>query len=154
MKKIFFIVLIFFWAMPSGFAQLKTYSFEEVEKLTKENPRPIVIFIHTSWCKYCKMMENSTFKNKDIITLLNDNFYFISLDAEIKNNITFNGHTFKFKPTGQNTGIHELATALATMDSEVVYPTITILATDFSILFQKHSFMNAKGLIAILEKMK
>jgi thioredoxin-related protein len=140
--------------MPSGFAQLKTYSFEEVEKLSREKPKPIVVFIHTSWCKYCKMMEHATFKNQDIITLLNDNFYFISLDAESKNNITFNGHTFKFKPTGQNTGIHELATALATIDGEVVYPTITILDAEFSIVFQKHSFLNAKGLIPILEKMK
>lgn len=154
MKKIIFILLIFFWAMPTGFAQLKTYSFEEVEKLSKESPKPIVVFIHTSWCKYCKMMEHAAFKNPEIITILNDNFYFISLDAESKNNITFNGHTFKFKPTGQNTGIHELATALATIDGEVVYPTITILDAEFSIVFQKHSFLNAKGLIAILEKMK
>ncbi|HLF52498.1 thioredoxin family protein [Flavobacterium sp.] len=154
MKKIFFIVLIFFWALPSGFAQLKAYSFEEVEKLSKENPKPIVVFIHTSWCKYCKMMEHSTFKNPETITILNADFYFISLDAEIKNNITFNGHTFKFIPTGQNTGIHELATALATIDGEVVYPTITILAADFSILFQKHSYLNAKALTAILEKIK
>ena len=154
MKKSFFILLIFFWAIPSGFAQLKTYSFEEAEKLSKENPKPIVVFIHTSWCKYCKMLENSTFKNPEIITLLNDNFYFISLDAESKKEITFNNHTFKFKPKGQNTGIHELATALATIDTEVVYPTITILASDFSILFQKHSFLNAKALITVLEKMK
>ena len=99
-------------------------------------------------------MEHSTFENPEIITVLNADFYFVSLDAEIKNNITFNGHTFKFKPTGLNTGIHELATALATIDGEVVYPTITILDADFSILFQKHSFLNAKALTAILEKMK
>lgn len=154
MKNFFFIFLIFFWAIPSGFAQLKTYSFEEVEKLSQENPKPIVIFIHTSWCKYCKMMEHSTFKNPEIITVLNDDFYFISLDAENKKEIVFNNHAFKFIPKGQNTGIHELATTLATIDGELVYPTITILAPDFSILFQKHSFLNAKGLIPILEKMK
>ena len=114
--------MIFFWAIPSGFAQLKNYTFEEAEKLSKENPKPFVIFIHTSWCKYCKMMENSTFKNNDIITILNDNFYFIPFDSESKQEITFNNHTFKFQPHGTNTGIHELATALATMNSLVVYP--------------------------------
>ena len=154
MKNTFFILLILFWTIPSGFAQLRTYSFEEAEKLSKENPKPIVVFIHTSWCKYCTMMENSTFKNQDIITLLNEKFYFISFDAEGKNTITFNNHTFKFKPTGLNTGVHELATELATIDTEVVYPTITVLDTDFSILFQKHSYLDSKTLISILEKMK
>ncbi|MNX54723.1 Thiol:disulfide interchange protein DsbD [compost metagenome] len=154
MKKWVYILLIFFWVIPSGFAQLKTYSFQEAEELTKSKPKPVVIFIHTSWCNYCKMMENSTFKNPEVINLLNNDFYFISLDAESKEEIHFNNHTFKFKPKGQNTGIHELATALATIDSEVIYPTITILEYDLSILFQKHSFLNAKALLTILEKIK
>ncbi|HQZ24122.1 MAG TPA: DUF255 domain-containing protein [Flavobacterium sp.] len=154
MKKAVYILLIFFWAIPSGFAQLKTYTFEEAEKLAKENPKPFVVFIHTSWCKYCKMMENSTFKNPEIIHLLNSDFYFISLDAESKNDIHFNNLTFQFKPKGQNTGIHELATALATINSQVVYPTVTILESDFSIVFQKHSFLSSKELLIILEKTK
>ena len=154
MKKWLYILLIFLWAIPSGFAQLKTYTFEEAEKLSKENPKPFVVFIHTTWCNYCKMMENSTFKNPEIITLLNKNFYFISFDAESKEDIQFNNHTFKFKPKGQNTGIHELATELATINSQVVYPTVTILQPDFSIVFQKHSFLNSKELLSILQKIK
>jgi thioredoxin-related protein len=154
MKKWVYILLIFFWAIPSGFAQLKTYSFEEAEKLCKENPKPYVVFIHTSWCNYCKMMKNSTFKNPEVIKILNTDFYFISLDAESKEDIYFNNNTFKFKPKGENTGIHELATELATIDSQVVYPTVTVLNPDFSIVFQKHSFLNAKELLAILEKIK
>lgn len=154
MKKSLYILLIFFWTIPSGFAQLKTHTFEEAEKLSKENPRPYVVFIHTSWCNYCKMMENSTFKNQEIITILNDNFYFISFDAESKDGIHFNNHTFQFIPKGQNTGIHELATELATINSQVVYPTVTILKSDFSIIFQKHSFLSGKELTAILTKAK
>lgn len=100
------------------------------------------------------MMENSTFKNSEVIRLLNTDFYFISLDAESKEDIHFNNHNFQFKPNGQNTGIHELATALATIDSQVVYPTVTILEPDFSIVFQKHSFLNAKELLVVLKKIK
>ncbi len=154
MKKRLYILLIFFWAIPSGFAQLKTYSFEEAEKLAKENPKPFVVFIHTSWCNYCKMMENSTFKNPEVVSLLNTDFYFIPLDAESKKDIHFNNQTFQFIPKGQNTGIHELATALATINSQVVYPTVAILQTDFSIVFQKHSFLNTKDLLIVLEKIK
>lgn len=154
MKKRLYILLIFFWAIPSSLAQLKTHTFEEAEKLSKENPKPFVVFIHTSWCNYCKMMENSTFKNSEVIRLLNTDFYFIPLDAESKEDIHFNNHNFQFKPNGQNTGIHELATALATIDSQVVYPTVTILEPDFSIGFQKHSFLNAKELLVVLKKIK
>jgi thioredoxin-related protein len=154
MKKYFFILLFFFLAITSGFAQLKTYTFEEAEKLSKENTKPFVIFIQTSWCKYCKMMENSTFKNAEIIAILNSKFYFIELDAESKYDIRFNNNIFQYKPNGVNIGIHELATALATIDSQVVYPTLTILQTDYSVLFQKHSFINTKELLIVLKKTK
>jgi thioredoxin-related protein len=154
MQKTVLTLLFLIMAIPLSFAQLKTHSFEEVEQLSKENPKPIVVFIHTSWCKYCKIMENSTFKNPAVIKELNENFYFISLDAEKKREINFNNHTFRFKPTGTNTGIHELATALATIDDRVVYPTLTVLDTDYTILLQKHSYLNAKSVLSILERKK
>ena len=99
-------------------------------------------------------MENTTFKNKELNNELNANFYFVELDAENKKDITFNKYTFKFKPTGHNTGVHELATALATINGQVAYPTISILDVDYSILFQKQSYIKAKELISILEKVK
>lgn len=154
MKKDFFILLLLLWAIPSSFAQLKTHSFEEVEQLSKENPKPIVVFTHTNWCKYCKIMKNSTFKNPTIIKVLNEHYYFVPFDAETKSDIIFNNHRFQFKPTGTNTGIHELATALATIDNHVAYPSLTILESDNSILFQQTSFISAKALMTILDKLK
>lgn len=154
MKTMLYILLIFLWTIPSGFAQLKIHTFEEAEKLSIENAKPFVVFIHTSWCNYCKMMENSTFKDPEIINILNSDFYFISLDAETKNEVFFNNHKFQFIPNGNNTGIHELATALATNNSQVVYPTVTILQTDYAIVFEKQSFLNSKELHEILKKVK
>ena len=154
MRKIIYIILFFLWAIPSGFAQLKTYSFEEVVQLSKENPKPIVVFTHTNWCKYCKIMEHVTFKDSRIIATLNENFYFVSFDAETKKDIIFNNHTFQFQPNGTNAGIHELAIALATIENQIVYPTLTILESDNSILFQQASFISAKALGRILDKLK
>lgn len=148
MKNI--LVILFLLFANQIFAQLNRHTFEEAEKLSIENPKPFVIFIHTNWCKICKMMENTTFKNKEVIQNLNDNFYFISFNAEDKNEIKFNKNTFKFKPKGTNSGIHELAELL----SNQTYPAITILNSDYSILTQIESFVNARTLFQILEKAK
>lgn len=143
------VILLFLFA-NQNFAQLNTHTFEQAEKLSIENPKPFVIFIHTDWCKICKIMENTTFKNKEIIQNLNQNFYFISFNPEDKNEIKFNKNIFKFKPKGTNSGIHELAELL----SDQTYPTITILNPDYSILTQIESFVNSKTLLQILEKAK
>ena len=154
MKKMIFMLLMFSCAIPSGFAQLKSYSFEEVEVLNQKNPKPTLVFIHTSWCKYCKMMEKSTLQNPEVTQLLNENFYFVLLDAESKKEINFQNHLFKYKPTGTTTGIHELATELATINNEIVYPTITVLDASYTIVFQKHSLVKAEELLFMLQKIK
>lgn len=152
MKK-WFLILALVTAVPT-FAQLKTHTFEEAEKLASDAPRPYVIFIHTDWCKFCKMMENTTFKNKEIIVALNRNFYFISFDAENKKDVLFNKTVFKFKPKGNNSGIHELATALAEKNGDTTYPAITILNSDYSIAIQLQSYINAKDLLQVLGKIR
>ena len=153
-KKIFFLLLITVWFTPFSYAQLRTHTFEEVEQLSIKEPKPIVVFVHTSWCKFCKMMEHSTFKNKNVIEELNAHFYFVSLDAETRSNIWFNEHQFQFKPTGTTTGIHELATALATIDGVVSYPTLTVLDSESTIMFQKNSYLDAKTVLLVLKQFR
>lgn len=148
MKK--FLILCFILSANQNFAQLKTHTFEEAEKFSIEHPKPFVVFIHTSWCKYCKMMQNSTFKNQEVVKQLNEKFYFILFDAETKNNITFNNHIFKFNPKANNSGIHELAEALAEEEGSIAYPTITILNPNHSIELQFQSFLSAENLLKLL----
>lgn len=152
MKKI--ILLLFLCVANQNFAQLNTHTFEEAEKLSKISPKPFVIFLHTNWCKYCKMMENTTFKDQKIVEELNKNFYFISFNAEDKKAINFNNHAFKFLPKGNNSGVHELAISLGEKDGNLIYPTISILDSDYSILAQIQSFTNSKTLLEILQKLK
>lgn len=100
------------------------------------------------------MMGNTTFKNKEIITALNRNFYFISFDAENKKDVLFNKTVFKFKPKGNNSGVHELAIALAEKNGDTTYPAITILNSDYSIAVQLQSYINAKDLLQVLGKIR
>lgn len=151
MTKKLLLLLVFFFAF-SGFAQLKTYTFSEAEKLEQQNPKPIFVFIHTSWCKYCKMMENSTFKNPEVVQLLNEHFYFVSLDAEQKSPILFKNNTFRFKPKGQNAGVHELAEELGTVDGAITYPTFSILDKNNTILLQISEYTDAKTMIGLLKE--
>jgi len=155
-------ILIFkllFWACiflqaQTAFSQIKTHSFEQLDSLQKVEKRTIVVFIHTDWCKYCQTMTNTTFKNDSIIKILNDQFYFIDLNAEEKQNITFNGHLFKYKPTGTTTGINELAEQLGTVDNKISYPTLCFLNTNNEIILQYPQYIASKDLIAILMRLK
>jgi thioredoxin-related protein len=153
------IILILLWTCiltqaQTVFAQLKMVQFEEIETLQKIEKRNIVVFIHTDWCKYCKTMQNTTFKNKELITLLNDKFYFVEFNAEVKRKIAFNGTVYNYNPNGSSSGVHELALELGTIDKQISYPTICILNDQNEIIFQHNSFMNAKEFKILLERLE
>ena len=133
--------------------ELKIYSFEEVEKLHKETPKPVVVFIRADWCKYCHGMQKTTFKDEKVIKLMNEFFYFIELDGEQREDITFLGKTFVFKPYG-NSGTHELALELATKRKRMAYPTTSILNKEFDISAQLVGFLNKRKMASVLRKMK
>jgi len=136
----------------TGFTQsLNHYTFEEIDSLQQAETRPVVIFTHTDWCKYCQNMKNTTLQNEQIIKTLNEQFYFVDLNGEEKRAITFQKRTFQYKPSGNHTGVHELAEALGTMNGTLSYPAVCILNRDHEIIFQYNAFLNAKTLQQILD---
>lgn len=134
----------------STVAQVQSQTFAQLDSLQKTENKSMVIFIHTDWCKYCQSMKNTTFKDKKIIQLLNETFLFADMNGEEKKNIVFNGRTFKYKPTGNNTGVHELAEQLGTVNGKLSYPTLCILNANYEIIFQYDNFISSSDLLKLL----
>ncbi len=155
MKRYFIILILGSMLLPNlSFSQIKQYKFEQIDSLQKIEKKIVVVFIHTNWCRYCEAMKHTTFKNKHIITTLNSNFYFINLDAEEKQNIAFNNNTFRYKPTGDQTGINELAEQLGSINGKISFPGICFLNAENQIIYQHNEFLPAKDLEIILTQIK
>lgn len=95
-------------------------------------------------------MEQTTFQNQQVIELLNNRFYFISFNGEQQEDVVFRNHLFRYQPTGRNTGTHELASALGSMEGVLSYPALVILNPEYELVFQHNAFIEAKSLTAIL----
>lgn len=133
-KQIIFLFAAFLLASASGFAQdagVNWVSIEEAEKLNKENPRKLMVDVYTDWCGWCKKMDKETFSHPVIAKFINENFYAVKLNAEGKNEINFNGTTYKFIAQGSR-GYHELAAGL--LNGKMSYPSIAYLNEDLQLL--------------------
>lgn len=149
-KTIFFIVLTMLYIKAS--AQPKQVSFEELDSLQKVEPRLALIFVHADWCKFCQQMKHTVFTEDSIVGMLDKNFYFLSLDGETEEDIVFNKTTFHFKPTGNHTGVHELAEALVAVKEGVSYPSVCILNKSNEIVFQYNQALSSEEVVAILNE--
>ena len=139
-------------AIQTGFAQLNLRKFEQIDSLQKVEKRKVIVFIHTDWCKFCQVFQSKTLKNEAIIKLLNEKFYFINFNAQEKRTIAFNKQKFQFKPTGIDSGTHELAVQLGTINGKINYPTLCFLNENNEIIFQHNGFINTKDFKLLLDK--
>mgnify|MGYP001826941408 CR=1 FL=1 len=130
--------------------RLITVSTSDMQELINDGSRPILVFFYTDWCKYCENMKRTTFRDPQVISYLNDNFYYVPFNAEQKDKLSVAGTEFSYKARGGGNGTHEFAEIMATTDGELKYPTIVIFNKDLEIMFKYNSFLSALELLPIL----
>ncbi|MDQ0595338.1 thioredoxin-related protein [Chryseobacterium ginsenosidimutans] len=134
MKRLMYLLMLFL--MPCFcLSQMKTVIFSDLEKLQKENKKPVIIHLYTDWCAICKIEYFNLNKNKELIKMIDENFYFINFNAEkTKEKISFQEKEFNYLTNG-NSGIHELALALSKNKNQPIYPLWIILDENQELLY-------------------
>tara|TARA_B100000579_G_scaffold279346_1_gene231159 strand:- start:86 stop:601 length:516 start_codon:yes stop_codon:yes gene_type:complete len=130
----FILINIIFFPFDRLFSQsekIKWIEPEEIIKFQQSNPKKIMIDLYTDWCGWCKVMDRTTFSDKNVAEKINSNFYPIKINAEYKGEINFNNKIYKYldaKPRG----INELAYYLT--NGQLSYPMTIFLDEEFRII--------------------
>ena len=74
-------------------------------------------------------MDKTTFKDPEVVKMLNENFYPVKFNAEQREAITFNEKKYEYMASGRR-GVHQLAYAL--LDGKTGYPSFVILDETFA----------------------
>lgn len=122
-------------------SQMKTGTFSELELQQKEPSKPIVIHIYTDWCAVCKIESFHLNKDKDLVKIMDENFYLINFEAEkTRDKINFQGQEFEYLANGSS-GIHELALALSKNKEQPVYPLWIFLDKNQNLVYYHEGLM-------------
>lgn len=130
-KNLILIILCSYVFIASAQDQINWVAFEHLNDSLKTNPKKVIIKIETSWCGYCKLMEKKVFNHKTTYKRLNDDYYFVRLDAESTQSIVFRNK--KFQPASKKRRKHQLAIALNGPENPISFPTIVVLNSNLEI---------------------
>lgn len=147
-----FIHSVFSTTMHAQENNIQWLSFEQLEDSLAIKPKKVFIDFYADWCAYCKKMENTAFKNKNVIAKLNSDYYAVKMNVETTENVTFGGTTFSnLEADKKRNPIHEIPLLLASRKNEPFsLPAIIILNEKFEINERFFEYLSPEKLIVIL----
>lgn len=106
-------------------AEINWISFEEAVTLNQTKPKKILVDIYTDWCGWCKRMDATTYSNQSIVEYINEKYYAVKLDAEMKDTVKLGEQIFVNKNPKGRRNPHDLAIQL--LNGKMTYPSTVIL---------------------------
>lgn len=117
---------------PEVVSQVNWMSWEEASERSATEKRKFMIDLYTDWCGWCKKMDQATFQQEYISSYINDHFYPVKFNAEMKEDIVFKGKTYSFVGRSGQRGYHELAAEITR--GRLGYPTVVFLDEDMEVI--------------------
>jgi thioredoxin-related protein len=127
---------------------LRCTALEHLQDSLRTESRPLMVFIHTDWCKFCQMQQKTTFKDPELVGLLNQKFYCLSLNAEEQKALKFFGRTYK---SGSSGNFHSLARMLGLENGKLLFPTTVFYFPDSNALQRFQGLQQADDLVRELQ---
>jgi thioredoxin-related protein len=103
------------------------YDYNTARKEAQEKNRPLILDFMTTHCRYCDLLDSTTFRDPVVVSIMNDRFVPLKVDAE-QNSL--------------------LAEALRIER----YPTMVLAAPDGKILGTLEGYRDAETLVGILQR--
>jgi len=102
-------------------------SIDEAAQLKNKDNKYYFVDVYTSWCKWCKVMDQKTFTDPEVINFLDEKFHVVKFDAEQKAVVNWKGKEYIYKSGGRR-GINTLAMEL--LNGRLSYPSFAVLDKD------------------------
>lgn len=139
-KWIFILTISFSLQAVAQKSEINWIGFEELDNALETEAKPVLIYFYTNWCVYCKKMDRHAFKDPEIVSEINKNYYAVKMDAETTEKIEFEGQVFS-NPDSEHKrrAYHQIPQLIAARENgQMSFPAILVLDRQFRV--KKKSF--------------
>jgi thioredoxin-related protein len=151
MKGVVYILLlmvVFAFGSRSRKGQVHFISPGQLEASMRKDPKPILVYYHTDWCKYCTVMDKGTFENRKVADSINKYYYAVKFNPETKDSFTFFGRVYKYIEAEK---YHEFKYVF---DSIYAYPSVTFLDKRMELLETSVGYYKPKEFLTFVNTYK
>lgn len=129
-------------------AQIGWNTIENASTIVNEkNPKLYFVDFYTSWCGWCKKMDNETFKDPTVAKIMNTYFIPVKFNAEGNSNFVWNGKPYSGANSGRQKA-HPFAQAI--LGQRMGFPSFAIFDAKKELLTVVPGYVKADEFAKIL----
>lgn len=122
--------------------------FKNINDSLRTKPKPLMVFIHTDWCKFCKQQEQTSFADTNLLKQLSEKYYCLKLNAESKEDIKLLNHLYSSNPNDY----HSLVSTIGiTKEEELTLPSTVFLQPSLQLIYRHKGLMTKQQLEVIVK---
>lgn len=123
-------------------AEIQWHDFNEGLELAKAEGKNVFIEFYTDWCGYCKKMDKTTFKDPQVIGMINKNYVPIRVNGDSRDTVDVDGWiTDERNLTRSEYGV-------------TGYPTYVFLESDGAKITKLPGYQRSDRLLTVLDYLK
>lgn len=146
---LFLFTALVFTASTTMYGQEKVHwlTFQEAVQKAPSARKKIMVDVYTSWCGWCKVMDQRTFSDPEVAQYINTHYLPVKFNAETDMDILFRGKTYTLVRQGKRS-YHELASEL--MRGRLSFPTIVFMDEQMNLIQPIPGFQDAEQYMMVL----
>lgn len=129
-------------------ATIEWLTWKEGMKRSKKSPGLVLVDIYSDQCRMCKLMDQRTLLDSNVISYINEHFYPIKLDAKGQEVLTWKGEAYEWNPK-LRAGIHMLAYELCSGNPS--FPAFVVLDESGTPIHMTKGFKNQGAFLSQLK---
>lgn len=130
-------------------------NFEQLEDSLQTNPKKVFIDFYADWCGPCLKMQKHVFTDKQIVKILNEDYYAVKMNVESTDTINFGDELFTNERTNRRNPIHQIPLLMARQKNKAFsLPAIILLDENFQAEARYFQYLNVNQLFRLLTDLK
>lgn len=121
-----------------GGAKTEWIGFDQAMARASAEQRYVITDYYTSWCKWCKVMDEKTYTDPGVVEAINKNFLAVKIDGESSEKLTYQGKEMT-------------QTDLTQLLKVEGFPTTVVMDAQGKVLVQIAGYIDAPNYLKMLE---
>ncbi|MBU1101396.1 MAG: DUF255 domain-containing protein [Bacteroidetes bacterium] len=141
MKKLLALISFLIIVSSSYSQSIQWRSYESAVALAQTSNKIVMVKFYTDWCKWCKRMDETTFKDEAIVKYISEHFRAVKINPEKKGSVNAKNGKYSFDDFARSARVS-------------TYPSIAFFYPNGRLITVRSGFQDGSTLLALLKYVK